>query len=310
MPDANPQPAANPEHPAETAEVSKIEQFLEENLKKIVLGLGLVIVVLVAVAVSRHFSHETELQAAEAFTSAKNAADCDVIVQKFAGTGAAGNAQLLKASLLWEEGKKESSVAALQEFIKSQPEHPLLPHALLSLGSKQAALGEKEAARASLETVVRDHAKSEAAAAAQTQLGDMLWAEGKIEEARKIFTELPRNNPGSPFIGQVEQRLKMMDAGLPTKEVDPPPAPKPAPPAAPASPVPTINVPSLTAPPAAPMPAPPVTPPAATTPPVPAPAPTAPAPAPKAEAKAPATPAAPAAPAPPPAPAPEPAKKP
>lgn len=290
-------PTATPVHPPAEVPQSKLEQFLEANFKKIALGLGLFLVVLIAIAVARHFSHETELRAAEAFTSAKNAADCDVIIQKFAGTEAAGNAMLLKASLLWDEGKKESSVTALQEFVKDQPDHPLLPHALLGLGSKQAALGNNDDARKTLEAVSRDYAKSEVAAAAQAQLGDILWAEGKLDEAKKIFTELPRNNPGSPFIGQAEQRLKVMDAGLPTKEVDPPPAPKPV--EAPKPPVPglgvipqitpstgdapTLNVPSLTAPPGPAMLAPVL---------APAPAPAAPAApaAPKAEDK-PATPA-------------------
>lgn len=300
-------PTATPVHPPAEVPQSKLEQFLEANFKKIALGLGLFLVVLIAIAVARHFSHETELRAAEAFTSAKNATDCDVIIQKYAGTEAAGNAMLLKASLLWDEGKKESSVTALQEFVKDQPDHPLLPHALLGLGSKQAALGNNDDARKTLEAVSRDYAKSEVAAAAQAQLGDILWAEGKIDEAKKIFTELPRNNPGSPFIGQAEQRLKVMDAGLPTKEVDPPPAPKPV--EAPKPPVPglgvlpqltptpaaggapTINVPSLTTPPGPQMPAPASTPNAAA-PSAPAPAPAAPAApaAPKAEDK-PATPA-------------------
>lgn len=279
MPDANSKAIVPPDVLPAGETASKAEQFLEQNFKKIVLAIGLVALVLAGIAVSRYFSHQTELEAAQRFTAAKTPEDCDVIVQKYAGTAAAGNALLLKAELLWEAGKKESSVAALQDFIKSQPDHPLLPHALLGLGSKQADLGDKDNARKTLEGVVRDHAKSEAAAAAQTQLGDMLWAEGKIEEAKKLFTELPRNHPGSPFIEQVEERTKMMSAGLPTKEVDPPPAPPkpaetPAAPGAPLSPVPAtpmLNVPTLTAP-----SIPPVTPPV-TTPPVAVPPPSAPA---------------------------------
>jgi hypothetical protein len=166
----------------------------------------------------------------------------------------------------------------------------MLPHAQVSLGSKQASLDEKDAARATLEAVVRDHPKSAAAAAAQTQLGDMLWAEGKVDEARKVFSDLPRNYPGSPFVAQVDQRLKIMDAGLPSKEVDAPPAPPkpvetPDPAAAPLpgiprppSAAPSINVPPpLLAPPAIPS-----APPASDVPTPP------PAPSPKAEEKAPA----------------------
>jgi predicted negative regulator of RcsB-dependent stress response len=289
---------------------SPLEQFLEKNFKKILIALAVLVVLLIGIGYARHLSRQTELEAATAFTSAKTTEDCDVVAQRYSGTTAAGNALLLKASLLWNAGKKESSVGVLQDFIKNQPDHLLLPYARISLGSKQASLGEKDAARTTLQAIVRDYPKSEPAAAAETQLGDILWSEGKVDEARKVFTDLPRNYPGSPFIDEVNQRIKAMDAGLPSKEVDaPPPPPKPAAAPAPALPSipgipkpsatpPTINVPSLIptppAPPAGASAAPPAPAPAPSSTPPPAPAP---APSPKADATPPA-PAAPAAPAP------------
>jgi predicted negative regulator of RcsB-dependent stress response len=300
MPDAKPNPAA-PETPAGPVPASPVEQFLEANFKKIIIALAAVVLLLLIIGASRHFSRQTELEAAQKFTSAKTVEDCDVVAQQYAGTQAAGNAILLKAALLWDAGKKESSVAALQDFIKNQPDHLLLPNAKVSLGSKQASLGDNDVARKTLEAVVHDYPKTESAAAAQAELGDLLWAEGKVDEAKKVYTELPRNYPGSPFVAAVDQRIKMIDAGLPSKEVDaPPPPPKPAegPNAAlppipglptPLSKTPTINVPpSLTAPLGALPPTPP--------------APGAPA-APKPEEKTPATPPTPV---PPPAPTPEP----
>jgi predicted negative regulator of RcsB-dependent stress response len=291
MPDAKPNPAA-PETPAGPAPASPVEQFLEANFKKIIIALAAVVLLLLVMGVSRHFSRQTELEASQKFTSAKTVEDCDVVAQQYAGTQAAGNAVLLKATLLWDAGKKESSVAALQDFIKNQPDHLLLPNARVSLGSKQASLGDNDAARKTLEAVVHDYPKTESAAAAQTELGDLLWAEGKVDEAKKVYTDLPRNYPGSPFVIAVDQRIKMIDAGLPSKEVDaPPPPPKPAEaPNAPLAPIPgigaplsktpTINVPpSLTAPLGASVPPPP--------------APAAPA-APKPEEKSPATPPTPA----------------
>ncbi|MFZ4763785.1 MAG: tetratricopeptide repeat protein, partial [Roseimicrobium sp.] len=248
----------------DAAAAHPFEQFLERNFTKLLLGIGLIALVAAGIAAARHFAHETEMEAAVRFTSAKTPEDCDVVVQKYAGTGAAGNALLLKAELLWAAGKKDSSVDALQQFIKEHPNHPLLAHARLALGSKQADMDLKDAARQTLEGVVRDYPKNEAAAAAQTLLGDLLWADGKLDEAKKLFSELPRNFPGSPLIDQVEERTKMIAAALPIKEVDPPPAP-PKPAEAPKAPAlltptaPNITVPTLSAPPVpptAPMPAP------------------------------------------------------
>jgi predicted negative regulator of RcsB-dependent stress response len=306
--------AGTPDTYSGEAPASALEQFLEKNFKKILIALGVLVVVLIAIGYARHLSRKTELEAAQAFTSAKTTEDCDVVAQRYAGTPAAGNALLLKASLLWKAGKKESSVGVLQDFIKNQPDHMLLPYVKVSLGSKQASLGEKDAARSTLQGVVKDYPKTEPAAAAETQLGDILWSEGKIDEAKKVYSELPRNYPGSTFIDEVNQRIKAMDAGLPTKEVDaPPPPPKPA--AAPSSALPSIpgipkpsaTPPTITVPSLIPTPSGPATPPAAAPTPAPAPAPAtapAPAPAPKADATPPAPAPAPPAPAAPAAPKP------
>ncbi len=227
-------------HPATTPveaplSESKLEQFLDRNFKAIMLGLVLLAVVLLALGVKRYFSHQTEVQAAEKFTDADSVEDCDFVIQKYPGSLAAGNAMLIKAGLLWTQGKKESSVDVLKQFVKDDNSHTLHPQALLALASKQAALGENDAARQTCETLIKTYPKSEMAAAADIQLGDLLWQEGKIDEAKKLFESLPPKYPNnmSAFFDSVTQRLELMAAGLPMKEVDgPPPAPKPATPAA------------------------------------------------------------------------------
>lgn len=216
-------PAAS--HPNE----SKTEQFLDKNFKTIMLGLALLAVVLLALGVRRYFSHQTEVEASERFTSATNVADCDFVIQKYSGSIAAGNAMLMKAGLLWDQGKKESSIGVLQEFVKNSNSHSLHAQTLLALASKQAALGENDAARQTCDTLLKTHPQSEVAAAAQIQLGDLLWKEGKIDDAKKLFESLPQKYPNNMtvFYDSVTQRLELMAAGLPMTEVDgPPPAPK------------------------------------------------------------------------------------
>lgn len=270
---------------------NKLEQFLEQNFKKILVLIVLIAVLLGAMGVARHFKAQTELEAAELFTSATTPELCEVVTQKYPGTVAAGNAILMKADLLWQADKKQDSVSELNRFLKELPENALRPQVMLALASKYNALGDTANANKTLDELLNTFPKSEIAAGAQALKGDLLWADGKVEEARKIFESLPRNYPGSSFLGETEERLKMMNSGLPTVELDPPPAP-PAPvvpPVVPAAPLlPELKVPA--------------------TPPVTAPAPATPAPATPAPAvPAPTTPAAPAAtPAPAPAPTPEP----
>lgn len=230
------------------------EQFLEKNFKKLAIIAGLIVLLFVALGLARYFKHETEREAAESFTAAKSLADCDLVISKYSGTRAAGNARLLKSELLWSEDKKDESVKVLQEFLTSDSSHPLFSQALLALGTKQLALGQKDSGRKTLEEVIQKHGKSDEAAAAQLYLGDLFWTDGKIEEARKVFIDMPRNYPGNAILSRVEERIKLIDAGIPTVEVEAPPAPKPpapvpgAPPIGPLSP--TAPTPGVTAPPA------------------------------------------------------------
>lgn len=273
---------------------SKVEQFFENNFKKILVAFVLIAVLAAVLGIARHFQAQTELEAAEKFTSATTVEECEVVIQKYPGSVAAGNALLLKADLLWQADKKQDSVSELNRFLKELPESSLRPQVMLALASKYNALGDAANANKTLDELLSAFPKSELAAGAQALKGDLLWADGKVEEARKIFEGLPRNYPGSAFLGETEERLKMMNSGLPLVEVDAPPAP-PAPVAPPAAPALTPLLPELKVPATPPVTAP--APPAATTPAVPAPsvpAPAAtptPAPAPAPETKAPEAPA-------------------
>lgn len=214
---------------------SKLEQFLDRNFKAIMLVMVLLAVVLLALGVKRYFSHQAELEAAEKFTAADSVEDCDFVIQKYSGSTAAGNALLMKAGLLWDQGKKESSIDVLKEFVKDYKTHTLYPQLLLALASKQASLGDNNAARQTCDTLLQTYPQSEMAPAAQIQLGDLLWQEGKIDEAKKLFESLPQKYPNNMtvFYDTVMQRLDLMVAGLPMKEVDgPPPALKPVIPSA------------------------------------------------------------------------------
>lgn len=230
---------------------SPLEQYLEKNFRLIMVALALLAVVLSAWGIMRYLSNQTALEAAERFTAASSAEDCDVVIQKYPGSVAAGNALVRKAELLWNDGKKESSISALRQFVKEYGKHPLQVPSQLGLSSKLDAMGEKAEARQLLDGILKKYPQSEFAPAAQIQIADLLWEDGKADEAKKLLESLARLYPGKMVTlnEAVSQRLQLMNSGLPTKEIPAPPAPpKPATPPSAAPGAPTLP-PGLTAPP-------------------------------------------------------------
>lgn len=246
--------ATTPPEPAlaaQTIEISTpMEQFLEAHFKKLVLLFALIALAAVAYGVVSYTSRANATAAGEAFAAAKTVEDCDLVISQYPGTLAAGNALLLKAELFWTQNKKDSSVAALREFTTKNADHPLVPQALLGLGTKLESMKEAGEARPVFERITSEFANSDVAALAQIRLGDLLWAEGKEAEAKAAYEAVPAKfaNADADFIEQSEGRLKWIAAKLPTKEVDGPPKPKVETPAAliPGAPQLKLNSPTLT----------------------------------------------------------------
>ncbi|HBJ86782.1 MAG TPA: hypothetical protein DDZ88_23585 [Verrucomicrobiales bacterium] len=204
-----------------------MEKFMEDNFRKLVWLFAFVVIAIIAYGFIRHQGTLKANEAAEAFTSAKTVEDCDLVISRYAGTHAAANALLLKADLLWDQNKKSSAVDALKEFTSKQTSHLLFVHTLLGLGTKLDSMGDRKEAQAIFERIVNEFASSEAAPLAQVRLGDLLWAEGKQDEAKKAYEELAVKFPDmAEFQSLSQERLGWIAASLPTKEVDPPPAPK------------------------------------------------------------------------------------
>jgi predicted negative regulator of RcsB-dependent stress response len=231
---SQPNPATEPVVPT----LSASEVWLEKNFKKVVMLCIAVIVVAIVYGVIRYRTDEVALEAAMAFTGADTVEGLDAVISKYPGSVAAGNALLAKADLLWEKNQKDSSAGALKKLLADFSGHPLLVEAKMSLASRLDAMGEKAEAKKLFEEIISQNPDSHATPLAEIRLGDLLWTEGKVEEAKEIYSSLPSKYPGTnqPFFDQSQDRLKWISAALPTKEVDapkPPPAPEaPATPAA------------------------------------------------------------------------------
>ncbi|MBL9118138.1 MAG: hypothetical protein JNJ83_24235 [Verrucomicrobiaceae bacterium] len=211
--------------PAAVQETSPIEQFLDKNFRKIGFAvLGIVALVVIA-GIIRHRAHEADRAAAIAVSQAKTAADCDLVIAAHPGTTAAGNALLKKAKIVWAEGKKDSSIALLREFVGNYNSHPLRLQTLISLGTALEGTGQAAEARKVYAEIVEKHINDPLAGLAKLREADILWSQGKEDEAKKIYEMHAQTFPASPFFEDNANRLGWMKAALPTKEVDPPKPP-------------------------------------------------------------------------------------
>lgn len=239
--------AAVPEPVAQPPELSPMEQFLEKNFRSILVGISGLLVVVIVVGLLRYHNRQEAEAAAMESAKVKTVEDCDLVVQHHPGSVGAGNALLAKAKLLWDQNKKDTSLATLREFTQKYTDHPFYTQGMLCLGSRLEAMGGKgevAEAKSIFEKVAADKGKADLVGLAQMRLADMLWNEGKEEEAKKAYEALPTKLTGSPFFDDNEERLKWVVSGLPTKEVDGP-KPPPEPPAslkAPAATAPKINL--------------------------------------------------------------------
>lgn len=222
---------------------SASETWMEKNLKPLLVFVCLLILVLAAVGVVKYRTDAVAREAGGAFTAADSVDGFDAVIAKYPGSQAAANALLAKAEMLWEQNQKDSSTAALKTFLETNSKHPLLAQTKLALASRMDGMGEKAEAKKLYEELMTGFADSEVTPLAAIRLGDLLWSEGKVDEAKAIYETLPSKYPGTnqPFFDQSQERLKWVGAALPTKEVDPP-APPPAPPApAGAAPTPAVG---------------------------------------------------------------------
>jgi predicted negative regulator of RcsB-dependent stress response len=204
-----------------------LEDFLEQNFGKI-WKTGLAALLIAAIyGFWSSSQHEALVNAAVEATKAKTPEDCDLVIQHHPGTVAAGNALLTKAALLWNQNKKDSAVETLRKFERENVDHPLFAQALLSLASRLDSMGKTADAEPIYQRLRKDFPNSGTDSVAQLRLVDNLLAAGKTEEAKGILESFAKNFQGATAaIEGSNERLKWLTAGLPTKEVDPPPAPK------------------------------------------------------------------------------------
>ncbi len=210
------------------AEISQgpnaFEAFLDRNQKGLIAVTVFLALACAGVVVYRGIQHETQKSAGNALVKAADAAAYQAVADEHANTAAGGSALVLLANSQWKDGKKDEAAATLRKFIETHPEHPGIPEAKASLGSKLMSQGKSGDATKLFEELVSDPKAKYIAPFALISLGDIAKAAGEVEKAEKSYGEVKAQFPESNFANAASERIATLKAKAPV-EVEAPPAP-------------------------------------------------------------------------------------
>ncbi len=185
--------------------------FWIQYRSKILLLAGLFAVALTVFALSEYIRQRTNSSAQQLFGAANTADGYREVIAKYSGTISAGNAHLMLAEKLRQEGKLDESTATLRTFIEKYPKHPLLSGAWTSIAANLEAQGKADEALSTYQKVSTSYANSFSAPAALMAQARLLEVKGKTEEARRIFEQVMtqyQENAAAQQAAQEVRRLK------------------------------------------------------------------------------------------------------
>ena len=174
-----------------------------------------------------------------AFAAAKDEAALRKVIADWAGTPAAGSAQVILGAQLRDAGKFDESAKVLREFADKNPGHPLQVGALFSLGTTLEFANKLDEAAATYQTIISSHPAS--AYAPQAMLGQarIFKAQNKADDIRRILGALQQQYANSPYEKEATGILEALNnpkgraiGGSPRPVQPAPPTPAPTAPKA------------------------------------------------------------------------------
>jgi tetratricopeptide (TPR) repeat protein len=212
---------ASPSNASEP-ESSDEEEFIDtgfdlflfwDQYRQIILAAGGVLLLGLAVLGFYEYNQSRLIAAAEAaLAQASTEDDYRQVIDKYAGTIAAGDASLLLAGKLRDEQKYDDALQVLQTFLDKYPAHPLAHAADLSYAETLDAQGKLDDALSRYQEVAAKYADSYSAPLAVLAQANILKYQGKIEEARRVYENFVAQFPDSIFAQQAMAEMHMLRA--------------------------------------------------------------------------------------------------
>lgn len=184
--------------------------FWIQHRNKILLLAGLFVIALGAFALSEYVRRRTNNSAQELFAAANTPEGFRKVIAEYPGTIAAGNAHLMLAEKLRQEGKLDESTATLRAFVEKYPKHPLLSGAWTSIAANLEAQGKADEALSTYQKVSTIYANTFSGPAALMAQARLFEAKGKTEEARRTYEQVMTQYQDNVAAQQAAQEIRRL----------------------------------------------------------------------------------------------------
>jgi TolA-binding protein len=174
------------------------ELFWQKHRRTIFFSGAAAIIAVLAAALWLFAQYRARHAAQALFADAQNQAAWREVIAKYPASAAAASAHFLLAESLRSEGKLKESSSEYEAFLSAFPKSTLVGGARLGLAENLAVAAQRqESLEAMRELQAKDPASYAALFAALLE-GRALVGMGKLEEARKVFSQLVSTYPQSP----------------------------------------------------------------------------------------------------------------
>ena len=175
----------------------QVELFWARHGKKVLIGIALVL--LVTLGIGAYFGYQAvrNSRAAKAFVGAHDIKGWESVMHRYAGTVAAGNANLQIAGTQADNGQYSESDKSYQGFIKDYPSHPFFVNGLFGLASNAEAEGKTDDALKYYSDISSHYNSTYLAPMALYYHGRLTEKTGKLKEALQDYEDVLQRYPQS-----------------------------------------------------------------------------------------------------------------
>jgi len=211
---------------AATAYFFKLWEWIETNVRTVVIGAGIVVVA--AILLSYYFwrQNETEITAGEALTQAlvSHPPNLDAgqladtylkIAADYPDTQAGGRALMLGAATLFSNGNYPEAQAGFRKYLSEHPSGPFSATASLAVASCFNAEGKTDLAADAYQRVISGFSDPNAVDAAKFALAGIKEQRGQFADAETFYEEVARTNPNSPLGSEAMLHAMQLRSKLP-----------------------------------------------------------------------------------------------